>query len=177
VPRARSQVVVRDAGPVDMPALVGFGEALRNAGALPRRSARLPLTDLYRELLDDPERRVVLAVGEADEPLGMAIFVRAPVTALLDVPALHVTHVVVSDRHRRRGAGRALVAAAAAHADDLGLDQVVVSVTPGDREANRFYARLGFAPLVLRRVAPVGPLRRRLTGEHQQVARRRALRR
>ena len=177
MPRARTQVAVRDAGPADVPVLVAFGEALRDSGALPRRAARLPLPDLYAEALDDPDRRVVLAVGEADEPLGMAVFVQGPATSLLEVPALRVTHVVVADRHRRRGAGRALVAAAAAHAEDLGLEQVVVSVAPGDRDANRFYARLGFAPLVIRRVAPVAPLKRRLTGEHEQVVRRRALRR
>ncbi|MDP9408147.1 MAG: GNAT family N-acetyltransferase [Actinomycetota bacterium] len=177
MPRARSQVAVREAGEEDVPVLVGFGEALRDSGALPRRAARLPLAELYTQALDDPERRVVLAVGDAGEPLGMAIFVRAPATSLLEVPALHVTHVVVDDRHRRRGAGRALLAAAATQAEELGLEQVVVSVPPGDRDANRFYARLGFAPLVMRRVAPAAPLKRRLTGEHEQVSRRRALRR
>ena len=35
---------------------------------------------------------------------------------------------------------------------------------PGSRDANRFFARLGFAPLAVRRVAPVAVVRRRLTG-------------
>jgi ribosomal protein S18 acetylase RimI-like enzyme len=179
VPRSRAQVLVREAGPGDVDVLVGFGEALREAGAFPRRTGGgRPLAERYADALADPERKVVLAVGEDDEPLGMAIFVQAPATYLLmDVPALHVTHVVVDDRHRRRGAGRAIVTAAAAHAEELGLEQVVVSVAPGARDANRFYARLGFAPLVTRRVAPVAALRRRLSGEHEQVVRRRALRR
>jgi hypothetical protein len=38
----------------------------------------------------------------------------------------------------------------------------VVSVTPTSRDANRFFARLGFAPLVIRRVAPLSVVRRRL---------------
>ena len=73
-----------------------------------------------------------------------------------------MSHAVVADRHRRRGAGRALVAAAAAFAEERGLDQLVVSVHPGSREANRFFARLGFAPLAVRRSAPVAAVRRRL---------------
>jgi hypothetical protein len=64
-----------------------------------------------------------------------------------------------------------LVAAAAAYADEIGADHVAVSVAPGLREPNRFYARLGFSPVVVRRVAPVAILRRRLsTGEHPVAA-------
>ena len=66
--------------------------------------------------------------------------------------------------YQRRGAGKALVAAVTAFAEERGLDQIVVSVHPGSREANRFFARLGFAPLAVRRVAPVAVVRRRLSG-------------
>jgi hypothetical protein len=38
----------------------------------------------------------------------------------------------------------------------------VVGVAPNGRDANRFFARLGFAPLVMRRIAPVAALRRAL---------------
>jgi hypothetical protein len=34
-----------------------------------------------------------------------------------------------------------------------------VSVHPGSRDANRFFARLGFAPMAVRRVAPVAVVR------------------
>jgi GNAT superfamily N-acetyltransferase len=81
---------------------------------------------------------------------------------LVDTPSVHMTHSVVSRRHERRGAGKALVAAAAAYADERGIDQLVVSVNPGSREGNRFFARLGFAPLAVRRIAPVSVVRRRL---------------
>ena len=43
-----------------------------------------------------------------------------------------------------------------------GVEQLVVSVHPGSRDANRFFARLGFAPLAVRRTAPVAAVRRRL---------------
>jgi hypothetical protein len=37
-----------------------------------------------------------------------------------------------------------------------------VNVPPAARDVNRFYARIGFAPMVVRRSAPVAQLRRRL---------------
>ena len=62
----------------------------------------------------------------------------------------------------RIGAGRALVAAAVGYADERGMDHVIVGVSTTGREANRFFARLGFAPLVVRRIAVVSALRRTL---------------
>lgn len=168
----------------DLPALLEFGEELREQllpveGGTRGRGAtmagRAALTQRYTEAIADPERHLVLAVGgregEAEEPLGMALFTIATANALLDIPAVHVSHAVVSDRHRKRGAGKALVAAAAAFADEHGIEQLVVSVHPGSREAARFFARLGFAPLAVRRTAPVSVVRRRLslgerTAEH-----------
>ncbi len=181
---ARSAVRVRPATTEDLPALLAFADELRDQ-VLPvaessrgRGAARPGLEARYADALEDPERHLVVAVGDDDVPLGMALFLVATANALLDLPAVHMSHAVVSDRHRRRGAGKALVAACAAFAEDRGLDQIVVSVHPGSRDANRFFARLGFAPLAVRRVAPVAVVRRRLGageprpgGEH--VVRRR----
>ena len=46
----------------------------------------------------------------------------------------------VAGTHRKRGAGKALVAAAAAFAEERGIEQLVVSVHPGSRDAARFFA-------------------------------------
>ncbi|MFN2521868.1 MAG: GNAT family N-acetyltransferase [Mycobacteriales bacterium] len=161
-------VRVRPATADDLPELLAFGEQLRDQ-LLPapdskrsRGGTRSGLEARYQDAIDDPDRNLVLAIGEADVPLGMALFTVAPANALLDLPALHVSHVVVADGSKRRGAGKALVAAAAAYAEERGIEQVVVSVNPGSRDANRFFARLGFAPLAVRRVAPVAVIRRRL---------------
>ena len=62
------------------------------------------------------------------------------------------------------------MAAAVAFAEEFGAEHVVVNVFPQLREANRFYARLGFCPLVVRRVASTAGLRRKL--EPQPVASR-----
>jgi ribosomal protein S18 acetylase RimI-like enzyme len=168
----------------DLPALLEFGEELREQllpveGGTRGRGAtmagRAALAQRYTDAIADAERHLVLAVGgregDPEEPLGMALFTIGTANALLDIPAVHVSHAVVSGRHRRRGAGKALVAAAAAFAEEHGIEQLVVSVHPGSREAARFFARLGFAPLAVRRTAPVSVVRRRLsrgerTAEH-----------
>lgn len=172
---ARGSLHVRPATDADLPALVAFGEELRDLVLSPSpepggrsrgsspASARAFLEQRYREAVDDPARELVVVVGEDDAPVGMALLTVAPANALVDIPAVHMSHAVVSDRHKRRGAGRALVCAATAYAEQHGIEQLVVSVHPGSREANRFFARLGFAPLAVRRTAPVAAVRRRLS--------------
>lgn len=169
---ARSSLRVRPATPRDVPALVAFGEELRDLVIAPSAevgrsrggpaAARAELEQRYCEALEDTTRELVVVVDDADEPLGMALYTVAPANALVDIPAVHMSHAVVGDRHKRRGAGRALVCAAATYAEQRGIEQLVVSVHPGSRDANRFFARLGFAPLAVRRTAPVAAVRRRL---------------
>ena len=176
---ARSALRVRPAEHGDLPSLLAFGEELRDQllpitemGGRVRgvpAGARAYLEQRYLSALDDPARDLVVVVGEDNQPLGMALLTVASANALLDLPAVHMSHAVVADRHKRRGAGKALVAAAAAYAEAHGLEQIVVSVSPGSRDANRFFARLGFAPLAVRRVAPVAVVRRRLAQADRPV--------
>ena len=185
-------VRVRPVTEADLPTLLDLGEELREQlvsadGPSSGRGRSTPagrsaLEQRYRDAVADPERHLVLAVegpAEAEVVLGMAMLTVASTNALLDIPAVHVTHAVVSGRHRKRGAGKALVSAAAAFADERGIEQLVVSVNPSSREAARFFARLGFAPLAVRRAAPVSVVRRRLAASErptEQLTRRRAIR-
>jgi ribosomal protein S18 acetylase RimI-like enzyme len=166
-----SAVRVRPATEQDIPAMLAFADELREQHGPTAERKRVRATApagragqaaRFSEALEDPQRHLVVAVADDDVPLGMALFSVAPANALLDTPALHVSHAIVADNHKRRGAGKALVAAAATFAEERGLEQVVVSVHPGSRDANRFFARLGFAPLAVRRVAPTAVVRRRL---------------
>ena len=156
----RAGVHVRPATADDLPLLLELDGEVREAAA--KETLRINREARYAEALADPTRRVLIATSDTDEALGMALLVRGSASALFDLPAVHLSHFVVADRHRRKGAGRALVAAAASYAEEIGADHVVVSVTPTSRDANRFFARLGFAPLVIRRVAPLAVVRRRL---------------
>jgi ribosomal protein S18 acetylase RimI-like enzyme len=84
---------------------------------------------------------------------------------LSDAEIVHMSHLVVSRANQHRGVGHALVAAATEFAVERHVDHVAVSVYPSLRDASRFYARLGFAPLAVRRIAPVSVLRRRLEND------------
>jgi GNAT superfamily N-acetyltransferase len=116
----------------------------------------------YRRLLADPDRLVLLAIAEDGTPLGMGVVSADRTGHLIDIPAARLTHLVVERRHRRRGAGRALIAGAVSYAERNGMEHVMVGVSPTSREGNRFLARLGFMPVLVRRVASVQMLRRHL---------------
>lgn len=160
---------VREASADDLPALLGLWAQLREISRDPGlRSVRDPVATIVERAgerlehcIGDPECRVLVCERD-DSVVGMAILTVSRVGQLLEQPAVQLSHLVVAPGHRRRGVGRSLVGAAVAWAEQLGAEQVVVSVLPSLREANRFYAQLGFAPLVVRRVAPVSALRRRL---------------
>ena len=75
-----------------------------------------------------------------------------------------------------------LLLAVGARAQRCGADHVTASLPNQAREANRIFARLGFAPQVTRRIAPTSLLMRRLRGmeasplENLMINRRRSLR-
>jgi GNAT superfamily N-acetyltransferase len=161
---ARSDVTVREAGRSDIPALLGLWRELREEGLRRRTNGAESdeqVTARFEAALADPESRVLVAVYD-DLIIGMAQLIRTRATLLTEGSSVELSAMHVADGHRRRGAGKALVTASVTYADELAADSVVVSVFPQHRDANRFYARLGFAPMVVRRVAPVAALRRRL---------------
>ncbi len=161
---AAGAVTVRVAVREDVPSLVTLWQQLREEG-LRRRNAVAESPEAaasrFALALEATTSRVVVAVFE-DEIIGMAQLSRTPPTLLAESSSLELTAMHVAHGHRRRGAGNALVAYAVSYAEEIGVENVVVSVFPQHRDANRFFARLGFAPLVTRRTAPVAALRRRL---------------
>ena len=169
----KSVVSVREATPDDMPVLLALWQQMRDDG--PRWSVRAtgpsPLESVerrYTAAMTDPGVRIVVAEA-GGEIVGMALYELGSASTLLDVPAVEMSHVCVASGQRRRGAGKALVAGATAYAEELGVEQVVVAVYPQQRESNRFYARLGFAPVVVRRAASVAALRRHLALPERRV--------
>jgi ribosomal protein S18 acetylase RimI-like enzyme len=161
-----SRTRVRTATADDVDALLSLVAGMGDIGLLRGRGAARRGPEAQRAqceaLLADPAHRVVVALDETDAVVGGAVLGAETAGGLLEPPSVYVSHLIVDPAHRRRGAGRALVAAAAAYAEELGVDSVVVGVAPTGRDANRFFARLGFAPLVMRRIAPVALLRRAL---------------
>lgn len=128
------------------------------------------------DLLLDPTRTFLVAVDDDDAVAGL-LAARHDAAGSFDLtPVLHISHLIVRPNERRRGAGRALLTAAVQIAEQSGAEQVVAGVSAASREGNRYLARIGFAPLVLQRIAPVGVLRRSLgmndVGSRMAVLRR-----
>lgn len=182
----RPSVAVREARPDDLPALMAMWEELRTVGS--RLERVMPAADeggVLARLADvtaDPASRALVATVDG-EVAGMTVLTASPYAPLFDQRAVHTHYLHVRDGYRRQGVGKALLAAAVTFAEEEGAEHVLTSVLPQMRDTQRFYARLGFGPVVMRRSVPVSVLRRRLAGggtvslSDHLVARRRTLRR
>jgi GNAT superfamily N-acetyltransferase len=161
----RSHITVRAADDADVADLVLLWAELKRCGALNTRLAALTddrrIEERVRRLLSRPSGRILMAFS-SDVPVGMAMLTTVPLGALNETVCVQVEYTVVAEPFRRRGIGRALMDAAASYAEEIGAEQITVSVSPMSREANRFYAQLGLTPLSVRRVAPASALRRRI---------------
>jgi GNAT superfamily N-acetyltransferase len=162
---ARSSVAVREATLDDASDLLAMWQDLRDLANPHDRSVPQPseegLLTRLAEARDNPDVRVLVAVID-DRLVGMAVVTHQPFASMFDCRAVQVNALHVRAGFRRRGAGRALISGAVAFAEERGADQIVTSVYPHLRETNRFYARLGFGPVLVRRSTSVASLRRKL---------------
>ena len=177
----RAVVRVRPATDDDVPEIVRLIASVdTQSGVFSGRSLSDPseqhLAERLQDIIAQPERTLLLAITDDEAVVGM-LAARSDQLGAIDLtPVLHVTHLMVAPRQRRRGTGRALLAAAVHLAEDQGVDHVLATAAAGSREGNRYLARLGFAPLVLHRLAPTSTLRRSL-GMTDAVGRTAVLRR
>ncbi|WP_265446790.1 GNAT family N-acetyltransferase [Flexivirga meconopsidis] len=125
--------------------------------------------------------RIYLATID-EEPVGFTVVMHGPVSALNDDIAVWIDLLWVKPGRRQRGVAKALLAMVASYAEHLGASDIVSCVPATSRDANRFFARLGFASVVTERTTTAAALRRRLAGSHhppsvsEAVRRRRSLR-
>jgi len=174
---SRSRVVTRTARPDDLSAVLALVRQHRadaHAEDVLTGHTRLnAAASGFRRLLDDASHRVVLAVlpgpqvpgrGPAGEvAVGLAVLGVDPLSLVLGNPQVTVDTFVVHREHRRRGTGARLLAAAAAYAQENGAAYVVAAVAGHEAERQRFFARMGFAPLTTRRIVTVDSLVRSLS--------------
>jgi GNAT superfamily N-acetyltransferase len=153
-------------------------------GEADRSSRPVTVEQLRPRLTAGMERgevEVLLARWDA-RPAGFVVVRLAPLTLLAESPAVHVEQLFVTPELRRHGIARALLAGVVARAERECADTVVAGVSPWARDTHRFFARLGFTPLVVRRTVATPVLRRRLAGESARgavddlLSRRRSLR-
>ena len=125
--------------------------------------------------------RIFLATVEGT-PVGFSISMAGPVSALSEDVAVWIDVLWVLPGRRGRGVAKALLATVAGYADALGATEIVSCVPAASRDAQRFFARLGFANVITERTISPAVLRRRLSGQHRPnavadaVRRRRSLR-
>jgi ribosomal protein S18 acetylase RimI-like enzyme len=165
---SRVNVRIRPAEHADVDSLVALTRSLDSSRTtFSGRSRNEPdahhLARRFGEMLEEGEHTLLVACDDSQGEVVGLLVARQDEVGVIDVSrALHVSNLLVTPKHRRRGVGRALLAAAVHLADELGLDRMQATVSAGSREGNRYLARLGFAPVVMHRVASTGVLRRAL---------------
>ena len=119
---------------------------------------------LHRE---DVRAYVALSDGQA---VGFAVAATSPFSALTDAPCVTIDQLYVAPEQRKHGVARQLMTAVTLYADSRGCEQIGCNVPAQHREANRFFARLGFSSQVVRRITTVSALRRRLGTDERHHA-------
>lgn len=167
---SRNPVQVRDAGTEDVPVLLKLW-----SGVLARAERDTGASDAearagVARIAADPDQRLVVAVLDG-RVVGAVHLIRAPLSPIHSEMGVHLTHMQVEEASRRHGAGRALVEAAVAWAEEKDTVHVLSAAWVGSRDANRFMARLGFAQIAVVRGATVASLRTKMPVEPPAAAR------
>lgn len=157
----RSSVTLREARPDDGED-IGFlvevwGDVLRRCDAQDRAG---DVHQLVSRAAADPDERLLLAEHDGRR-VGAVLLRLATLSPVNLEPVVQVIAPHVLPAFRRKGAGLALVEAAATFAEERGVGHVMTASSTGSREGNRFMARLGFGPVATLRVAPTAVVRAR----------------
>ncbi|MDQ2755879.1 MAG: GNAT family N-acetyltransferase [Actinomycetota bacterium] len=167
---ARPQILVRRVTAGQHQDLVDLWVDQRvESGANPEATARMVADGTVVASLARPGVVALLALADSG-PVGYLVLSDTTTGVFVDAPCVAVDQLYVSSTWRRHGVARHLLSAVAAHADRVGAEQIVGHVPAGLREANRFFARLGFTPTVVRRVTTPRALHRRLARASEQQA-------
>ncbi len=158
---ARALVDVREVDVVGSTDLASLAVLWVSSRAQHRLSARSDVQQQLRRALSRDGVTALLARIEGRD-VGFLVLSCGPLLPMLEDPAVAIEHLYVLPDVRRQGVGKALIARATSLAELLGAGQISTSVPAAGRDGQRFFARLGFSPFVVRRVASVSVLRRRL---------------
>jgi GNAT superfamily N-acetyltransferase len=155
----RSHVVLRPAVEGDVEPLVTLWTDIL------RRGDHEQQCEDVRRVLDRvsamAEERVVVAL--VDDGVVGAVHLRATSVSPLNLePVVQAISPHVLADYRRHGVGTALMEAAVAFADELGIAHVGTGVHTASRESNRFMARLALGPFATLRIAPTATVKARL---------------
>lgn len=174
----RTLLTLREAVRADAPFLADlWHDTLRRAD---RHEQTGDLELVIKEASASPEQRLVVAEYDG-RPVG-AVYLRLTTLSPLNLePTVQALSPHVVATARRKGVGRALMDAAVAFAEELGVGHVTTAAASGSRDGNRFLARLGFGPRATLRHAATPVVRAKLAaqlpGSRRTSARRAVARR
>lgn len=175
---SRAHVVVRLADESACDDIAELWAAYRSEqGSGSEDAARRALSARVQGLLARPGIVAYLASDDDGTPVGYILLSDVCPTPLVEHPTVSIEQLYVVKAARKQGVARQLLTAATAYADRLGAEQMVSNVPSQGRDANRFFARLGFTPTVVRRVVPLAALRRRLSPHEERSSIEQLLRR
>ncbi|MEP6799095.1 MAG: GNAT family N-acetyltransferase [Lapillicoccus sp.] len=132
-------------------------------GSSPEATARIATDGSLPASLARPEVTAFVALSDGTA-VGYLILSDTTSGLFVEAPCVAIDQLFVLGEWRRHGVARQLLAAAATHADRVGADQIASNVPSQVRDANRFFARLGFSPTIVRRVTTPTALHRKLAG-------------
>ena len=132
------------------------------AGISPEVAARAASEGRVSTALNREDVRAYVATADG-RAVGFAVAATSPFSSLADTPCVTIDQLYVVPESRKHGVARQLMGAVTLYADSRGCEQIGCNVPAQHREANRFFARLGFSSQVVRRVTSVAALRRRLS--------------
>lgn len=159
---------IRDAGPSDAEDLLQLWSAVSGLGEDPTQSrTTLDAQQALATIALDPDQRLVVAECEGQIVAAMKL-TRGPLWPLALDQAVHSSFLLVLPAYRRHGLGHALMEAAVLWAEEKDI-AAVTAVTDGNRETNRFFARLGLSTLGNVRHVHTAALRKKLAAERGRV--------
>ena len=151
-------VRVRPAQAADRPFVLGLVPELHAFGPPPWRDPRVMHEvdeGVIGAALDGDFDDAIVLVAELDGvPVGFIHLCEED--DYYTGPCAHVGDVVVTERARGRGVGRALLAAGESWARERGYDLLSLNVFLGNARARALYEELGFNPETVRHVKVLG---------------------
>lgn len=163
----RASVDVRHAGAGDLLDVAGLCLTAREESSTPTQLCSPDIERVRNQLgvlLSVPGGRVLVARHD-DVAVGFLLGRVIEANLYHDEPVLYIEALFVDQGFRRRGAGHALLGAAAEIALEAGAEEVYSVPLPGSRGVQRFLLRLGFAPAAAHRVVQTTTLVRRLESD------------
>ncbi len=159
----RAPIVVHPVSPDRPDVLVGLWLAGRvEQGASLEAASRYAADGRVSSALARPEVHAFVATRDS-KPLGYVVVIDR-IFGLSDTTEVAIDQLFVTKEARRQGVARQLLTAVVAQAERTGSERIISNVPAQDREANRYFARLGFGSAVTRRVTTTSALRRKVLG-------------